>query len=113
VTGPAAAGPAAAGPAAGLQAERTALAWSRTSLALLGNGALVLVRHLQLDLHPAGLGVAVAGFVLAAVTAVLGRRRSRALLAAPGAPAALPAGVIVGLGVAIAVLCAATTLTLL
>lgn len=98
---------------AGLQAERTALAWSRTSLALLGNGALVLVRHLQAGGRPDGLVLAVAAFALALVAALVGRARSRSLLAAAGDPPGPPPVVVVGLGVAITALCVATTASLL
>lgn len=49
----------------GLQPERTALSWSRTSLGALGNGALLLLRDLHdytgaLRLLPAGLAVLIA-----------------------------------------------------
>lgn len=97
----------------GLQAERTALAWSRTSLALVANGVLVLVRHLGDEGLALGLVLAVAAFALAVATALLGRRRSRALLADPGAPRPLPAAVVVPLGVAITALCLGTTVSLL
>jgi uncharacterized membrane protein YidH (DUF202 family) len=62
----------------GLAVERTVLAWDRTALALLGNGALLLVRDLRgigvLALVPAALAV-----VAAATVAVLGRRRAARL----------------------------------
>ncbi len=46
-------------------AERTMLAWTRTSFAFLGNGALLMIRNLHgpvrpADLVPAGLAGAVA-----------------------------------------------------
>lgn len=63
----------------GLQPERTALSWSRTSFGVLGNGALLLVRELHsysgpLRYVPAGLAVAVALF-----TYLVGVRRQRLL----------------------------------
>lgn len=64
----------------GLQAERTALSWSRTSLGFLANGALLLLRDAQhhatpLRLAPAGL------FVMLAVAVHLVARRRRQRLA--------------------------------
>jgi uncharacterized membrane protein YidH (DUF202 family) len=64
---------------AGLQAERTALAWTRTSLAVLANGALLMVKNLDgyhgsFRLFAVGLAV-----VLALATLLIGRRRQRIL----------------------------------
>jgi uncharacterized membrane protein YidH (DUF202 family) len=68
---------------AGLQAERTGLAWSRTSLGFVGNAALLAVRELShaevtLALVPAclALGIAIA-------TALYGRHRTRVLRHGP------------------------------
>ena len=66
-----------ADPALGLAAERTALAWQRTALALVANGVLLLVRE-PLGGLLGGL-VAVAAFVLAGSVAAVGRRRAREL----------------------------------
>ncbi|MGZ4524044.1 MAG: DUF202 domain-containing protein, partial [Mycobacteriaceae bacterium] len=44
----------------GLAAERTALAWSRTSLAVLGNGGLLLLRHFGDAVGPFELVLAIA-----------------------------------------------------
>ena len=66
---------------AGLQAERTALAWNRTGMALLANALLAL--RLGLVGGQAlvmGLGVALLGGALAVT--LLGRRRRRALVGA-------------------------------
>lgn len=49
----------------GLQAERTTLAWTRTSFALMANGALLTIR----DLHGAAGLAGVVPPVLAAVVA--------------------------------------------
>jgi uncharacterized membrane protein YidH (DUF202 family) len=70
---------------AGLQAERTALAWTRTSFAVLGNGALLTVRE-GLTVR-AGHTVQPAAVALAVATAVtiylIGRQRQRTLANRP------------------------------
>lgn len=91
--------PARGGTSAGLAAERTVLAWQRTSLALAVCGGLLLVRS-PLG-GSAGLVLAAAAFVLAGRVAVLGARRSRALEQDQAAPA-LPARTVVVLGAAVA-----------
>ncbi len=70
----------------GLQAERTGLAWERTSLALLVNGALLVLHHLR-GTGPAGLPLAGAGLVVALLCVVLGARRARRIRS--GAPVAV------------------------
>ena len=72
----------------GLQHERTALAWQHTGLAMLANGALLLLHH------PPGQGprlapAALAG-LLAALTWALGRRRRRVLRERPVDAVVLP-----------------------
>ncbi|MBW0091606.1 DUF202 domain-containing protein [Pseudonocardia sp. KRD-184] len=69
-----------------LQAERTALAWERTALAVLASGVLLVLRHLGAP-GSGALALGVLGLVLALLVAVLGARRSRRVLADPGAPA--------------------------
>jgi putative membrane protein len=70
----------------GLAAERTVLAWDRTALALLGNGALLLLRDLRgigvLAIVPAALAL-----VAAVAVSVSGRRRAARLLREPGSRA--------------------------
>lgn len=68
---------------AGLQAERTGLAWSRTSLGVAANAALLVVREvehtsLSLALVPASLAL-----LIATATAIYGRRRTARLRHAP------------------------------
>lgn len=63
----------------GLQAERTSLAWSRTSIGVLGNGVLLLLHDVHghagpLRFIPAGLAV-----VVALATYLVGVRRQRVL----------------------------------
>jgi uncharacterized membrane protein YidH (DUF202 family) len=67
----------------GLAAERTALAWTRTVLAVLANGALLVVRSIHgyngsIRLFAVGLAVTLALF-----TCLMGRRRQRALAHRP------------------------------
>lgn len=67
----------------GLQPERTALSWSRTSFGVLGNGALLMVREVHsypgsFRFVPAGLAVAVA-----LLTYAVGLRRQRLLRRRP------------------------------
>jgi uncharacterized membrane protein YidH (DUF202 family) len=67
----------------GLQAQRTSLAWTRTSFAVLANGALLMVRDIRH--HSAGFGLAAAAVavVIAAVTFLIGVRRQRTLAKNP------------------------------
>ena len=67
----------------GLQAERTSLAWTRTSLAILANGALLMLHDIAH--HRAGFGLAAAGIAVfvAVLTFLLGVRRQRTLARRP------------------------------
>lgn len=71
------------GPEDGLQAERTALAWSRTSFGVLGNGALLLLRELHHYSGPLRLAPAALAVVVALITYFIGRRRQRLLCIRP------------------------------
>ncbi|SEH55892.1 protein of unknown function [Mycolicibacterium rutilum] len=66
----------------GLQAERTDLAWARTSLAALVAGGLLLAREHGLD-QPSRVNVGVAALVCTAAVFLIGVRRRRALAARP------------------------------
>jgi uncharacterized membrane protein YidH (DUF202 family) len=68
---------------AGLQAQRTSLAWTRTSLAVLANGALLMAHDIA-D-HRAGFGLAagVIAVLVALLTYVIGLRRQRILAREP------------------------------
>jgi uncharacterized membrane protein YidH (DUF202 family) len=67
----------------GLQAERTSLAWSRTSIGILGNGVLLLLHDVHghtgpLRFIPAGLAI-----VVALLTYLVGVHRQRVLRRRP------------------------------
>lgn len=67
----------------GLQPQRTSLAWTRTSLAVLANGALLMLHDLAH--HGAGFGLIAAGIAVAvaALTFAIGVRRQRLLAEHP------------------------------
>lgn len=67
----------------GLQAERTSLAWTRTSLAILANGALLMLHDIAH--HRAGFGLGAAGIAVAVavLTYLMGLRRQRVLASHP------------------------------
>ena len=65
--------------AGGLQAERTTLAWTRTSFAFLGNGALLTVRDMRGYTGPAGLIPAGLAAALAVCTYLIALQRQRTL----------------------------------
>jgi len=94
----------------GLQPQRSALAWSRASLALLVNAVLILQRELE------GAAVLVPGvlaLVIAVVAAGIGWQRRRVLRRRP-LPARLAARTQVHvLGGAVVVLCALTVVLLM
>lgn len=84
----------------GLQAERTALAWTRTALAIATSGVLVLLRDGTIDVggNPTRLAVVAAAAVLAAGVFTVGTFRRFQLRRNPrgAAPRYLP-----GMGVAV------------
>jgi uncharacterized membrane protein YidH (DUF202 family) len=73
----------------GLQPQRTELAWTRTSLAVLVSGSLVLVKDrdpAHLANHPGRLVVGVAAITVAVCVFALSVRRRRVLRARPQPP---------------------------
>lgn len=77
----------------GLQGERTALAWTRTGLAVLVNAALLLRAGLLQPSRPlAACGAAL--LIAAAAVTLYGARRKRQLASSPPLPAAPPAAML-------------------
>jgi uncharacterized membrane protein YidH (DUF202 family) len=67
----------------GLQAERTALAWTRTSLAILANGVLLLVKDFPESGGPVRMSVAGLAAAIALAAYLVGGRRQRILCRRP------------------------------
>jgi uncharacterized membrane protein YidH (DUF202 family) len=95
----------------GLQAERTALAWTRTSFALLGNGALLMLRDLRS--LPGRLGLVAVAFAvtIALVTYMIGLRRQRVLTSRPLPRQLTPRLEVYLLGISVIVLIVVSLLT--
>lgn len=96
----------------GLQPERTALSWSRTSLGMLGNGALLLLRDVHyytgpLRLFPAGLAA-----VITLATYLIGRQRQHLLRRRPLPDQLAPRWQIRVIGTSVLILIVVTVLTL-
>lgn len=97
----------------GLPAERTALAWTRMLLAVLANGALLMVRGSH-AYNASGWPIAVglAG-ILALITRLIGRRRQRTLALRPLPQRITPRREVYLVGISVLVLIPVVTVALL
>ena len=91
----------------GLQRERTSLAWTRTALAMVANGLLVLVRHERAVPMPVALCLSVLWVGLALVTLVCASRRNH-LVVTPDHRIGPAARTLAPLAIAVGALCAVT-----
>ncbi|HWS91716.1 MAG TPA: DUF202 domain-containing protein [Mycobacterium sp.] len=89
-------------------ADRTALAWTRTSLAFLGNGALLMIRNLHGPVRPTGLIPAFLAAAVALGTYVIALRR-QSTLQQPAPARITPRRQVYFIGTAVLVLIVVTT----
>jgi uncharacterized membrane protein YidH (DUF202 family) len=96
-------------PDQGSQADRTTLAWTRTSFAFLANGALLMIRNLHGTAGPTGLIPAVLAGVVAFGTFLIAVHRQRTLQQLPIPERVTPRSQVYTIGTAVLVLIAVTT----
>ena len=96
-------------PANTLTAERTALAWTRTSFAFLANGALLMIRNLHGPIGPTAFIPAFLAAAVALSTYVIALRRQRTLRQQPLPPQITPRRQVHFIGTAVLVLIVVTT----
>lgn len=98
--------------AEGLQAERTVLAWSRTSLAVLANGILLILKQPgHYGSAPRAVAVALTGIMTVAIYLV-GLQRQRTLARRPLPARVIPVVEVHFVGIAVIVLIVVTALGL-
>jgi len=96
----------------GLPAERTALAWSRTSLAVLVNGVLLVVKQPHHDDGPLRPAAAALAAIIAIAVYLVGISRQRDLARRPLPKHITARAQVQWIGVAVMVLITATALGL-
>lgn len=96
-------------PPSGTPADRTTLAWTRTSFAFLANGALLMIRNLHGPIGLAGLIPAVLAGVVALGTYLIAFQRQRILQRHPIPTRITPHRPVYIIGIAVVVLIVMTT----
>ena len=96
-------------PDRGSQAERTALAWTRTSFAFLVNGALLMIRNLHGSVGPTALIPAGVACAVALGTCFIAVQRQRTLQRRPIPQPITPRRQVHVIGTAVLMLVAVTT----
>ncbi len=102
-------GPTAAANPPGLPEDRTTLAWTRTSFAFLGNGALLMIRNLHGHVGPTAFIPALLAAAVALVTYAIALHRQRTLQQRPIPARITPRRSVHVIGAAVLVLIAVTT----
>lgn len=97
-------------PANTLPAERTALAWTRTSFAFLGNGALLMIKNLHHHNGPTAFIPALLAAAVALGTYAIALRRQRTLQQQPIPARITPRRQVHAIGAAVLVLIVVTTI---
>jgi uncharacterized membrane protein YidH (DUF202 family) len=97
-------------PANTLTAERTALAWTRTSFAFLANGALLMIKHLHGHVGPMAVIPALLAAAVALGTYAIAVRRQRTLRQQPIPARITPRRQVHTIGAAVLVLIVVTTI---
>ncbi|OBI31232.1 hypothetical protein A5709_24775 [Mycobacterium sp. E1386] len=94
----------------GSQAERTTLAWTRTSFAFLANGALLMIKNLHGSVGPAAFIPAALAGAVALATFVIAVRRQHTLQRRPLPTRLTPRRQVHIIGTAVLALIVVTTL---
>ena len=93
-----------------LTAERTALAWTRTSFAFLANGVLLMIKNLHGHVGPTAFIPAVLAAAVALGTYAIALRRQRTLQQQPIPARITPRRQVHAIGAAVLVLIVVTTI---